>query len=407
MRKNASTTRNAVIFALAGAFAPIASNVITLVAQGESIPGALSYVSDQIDEFVPASSFSALIWIITGLGLLRYGARSNQAGRMVLRLAATFAMTSIAPRLLDGGNALANVGTILNFPENIIAVLRAGGLFGLASWLQSAGSGAGANDTRWTRSPPIARGAHQVTRLLCGHALLGGASFRRTILGFFDERWTALAPEFGVDIRLVLRVATVERDRNDRFWLGFGAIGVFYLLIYTAWPGIVLIPLAGSVALYFVKARETRKRAKTFSADAFDLDRTLATPWLRDHHPPHWRGESEMSVTLPRADQNLIVYSGFNPFVGCGSELGGWSFVTFIDKPKLEGAPCSIQSFTTAQLYDAVTKAVTALNIPEFRCRDLFFASGTDVRDDKDVMWAGLASLPRQTLGGEVAERMP
>jgi len=104
---------------------------------------------------------------------------------------------------------------------------------------------------------------------------------------------------------------------------------------------------------------------------------------------------------LPRDDQNLVVYGGFVPFVGAGHDWGGWSLVTFVDKPKVKGAGDKVRPFTIADLDGAIDTAMAAMRLPGLWCREYYFVRGLDIKGDPDIL-ADLAHRPRQVIAAEL-----
>ncbi|MDE3198534.1 MAG: hypothetical protein KGN84_19455, partial [Acidobacteriota bacterium] len=101
---------------------------------------------------------------------------------------------------------------------------------------------------------------------------------------------------------------------------------------------------------------------------------------------------------LPRADQNLIVYSGFSPFVGAGTNLGGWSFVVDISRPSTTlGYTERPEPFTVDQLYDAIERRLEDAGLEGLALKDYFFVSGRDIRENREIL-PDLFGRPTQVL---------
>ncbi len=387
-----------IVFAAVGALSAPLSRWVYAVFSGmpaEPFDIILDWEPGVSDQYLWFCVANAIIWALTGAALLGSRLNATPAGWVIASIIA-FAAIAILPFSMSGGDGLAR---LLDYPANMFAIGKVAVLMGLVRLTGGAtGSrdGGGSLRSAPARLPPLTRGQDQVTRLLCGQAILGAEAFRAQILRSFEQNWKALAPEFGVDIGLVARVATAERRRFLRSAMAMGVLGLIAWLAMAGFPPIAL--LAG-VAAMIVAARhafQTRRLAKHFRPGAYSAQqaRRAFDVELR----PHTR--------LPDPGDELVVYSGFNPFVGAGAELGGWSIAVLTDKPKLEGAPSSIRPFTIADLYEALRGAVGTLAIAELSSRRMFFVAGTDIRDDADILGGDLAAFPRQRINEARAEAM-
>lgn len=88
-----------------------------------------------------------------------------------------------------------------------------------------------------------------------------------------------------------------------------------------------------------------------------------------------------------KTSENLVIYSGYSPFVGSGIDIGGWSFVVDIDKGKnnLEGL-YEPEDFDISEIYEAVDKEIESLNISNLTVTDKVFINGKKVRDNKELL---------------------
>ena len=87
---------------------------------------------------------------------------------------------------------------------------------------------------------------------------------------------------------------------------------------------------------------------------------------------------------LPTANQNLLIYSGFTPFVGAGFRLDdteGWSFPINISRPKeFLGSTWPIKPFELKDLYDCVVLSLKQCDFRGFSPCDYIFIQGTQVQ---------------------------
>jgi len=240
---------------------------------------------------------------------------------------------------------------------------------------------------------------NETTRYLCASAFLSGASFRETILKPFRETHRAAAPELGADMRLVAQVCKFA-DRRAILWsMGFALLLIpAAILTVASSPDealglyMVLAILAG--ILYFVKmSRERYSLIRPFLRQTFNSEE-VTKKYASSFEPK--------SGTVPQADQNLVVYGGFLPFVGAGVDMGGWSFAVSTIKPIEEIHSHKPLVFTTSELYSAIEDGIDSLGIEEIHSEDFYFVRGTDIRDDREIL-ANEYGHPSQVLRPEVA----
>lgn len=374
--------------------------------------GMFGAASEDIYRIASKALATGLTWVVLGYLLTRLGRPAQVTGWALRIAAATIALGPVNllmgsifsffvdSELYDPGFVWltplvwqAAFGWLMQPPYNVLVLAQGTVLVIVANWLSDAGAplarGSGRGEA--PTSDFGAGGPEQATRLLCGNAFLAGAGFRETVLSFYEKNWNAVAPEFGLDVKL-LTAACIEARAHDRLFMpvfaGFAIFGALCLAAEAPF-GVAACILAAAV-LQFVRKRRQRTFAEMFRRDAFDpvsaAGRFAADP------------DRRVQDALPRNDQNLIVYRGFSPFVGAGMDLGGWSFATFVDKPAVAGEPDNIKAFTASELDAAICEAVTSLHIPELACRDFYFVRGTDVRGDSTVI-ADPALRPAQILG--------
>jgi len=79
---------------------------------------------------------------------------------------------------------------------------------------------------------------------------------------------------------------------------------------------------------------------------------------------------------LAEADAaNLVIYSGFSPFVGAGTGIGGWSFAIDLTRAR-EVSRKTNSEFRLKELYDFLQTRIEALSIEEVTVRDQIYISG-------------------------------
>jgi len=93
-------------------------------------------------------------------------------------------------------------------------------------------------------------------------------------------------------------------------------------------------------------------------------------------------GTALQLATLSDPDQNVIVYSGFLPFVGSGVDLDGWSFAIDVTKGAQKmTATLMPEPLQVRELYDCIDQAMKALKLPRLTISDKLYVHGTAISD--------------------------
>ncbi len=214
---------------------------------------------------------------------------------------------------------------------------------------------------------------HETTRYLCGAAYTD-AGFRDAVLTRGREGFRARAPEVGVDVAMVTdhcRRALRSKAVRD---LVLCPLSVVVLLAAAATYGsfgMGLLPqrlaLICGLGAIVITAWEA------FSLDGLIRRRLTREGFRRQHAAPE-----------PHADSgNLVVYSGFSPFVGSGSDLGGWSFAVDLERARDGVQARPLRSFELADLYRHIDGGFKALRLPNLQLSRKLFVSGRAIRGDR------------------------
>lgn len=221
----------------------------------------------------------------------------------------------------------------------------------------------------------------QTTRLLCASAFLAGTQYRERILNHFEHESRGVSPELGVNTRLVVMVCQYARIRArnlDRYLflvllasLLFSAIDLVF--------GIFVFLLTATAVHFKMTYEERVDLVPRFLKENFDEPTTEAL----------FASQLDNKITsaLPREDQNLVVYTGFTPFVGAGIYMGGWSFVVDVSKPD-----CTLEyrtypkSFTVEELYADVRSGISSSQLEGIAIKDCFFVNGREIRKDRELL---------------------
>jgi len=233
----------------------------------------------------------------------------------------------------------------------------------------------------------MSKSADQSTRLLGASVLLGHGGARQKVIEWLRDPNRAIAPEIGVDLKLVIQLARwAERHERLLWWkyLLIFVIAAVIAIFEAASDGTGIVAMVGgSIAAGIVWMRKQARNRNDFAArfapgrfDAADVARRFP-------------GELEERdfTALPGDEQNFFVYSGFTPFVGSGHDLGGWSVAIATDKAKeVFGEPVSIETFDAGSLYQAIDADIENLALPGVERRDCYFASGADLRENRSLL---------------------
>jgi hypothetical protein len=226
-----------------------------------------------------------------------------------------------------------------------------------------------------------------------------GSRYRNTVLQWLKDQNRAVPPEIGLDVELIARVCNYMNNRETRYLLLFLVAGTVALITSVIDTMLAVIFLtAGSAAIYFRKVYQERYDfAAKFQRDMFDSQR-VSSEFRVDLDREHRSG-------LPKHGQNLVVYKGFTPFIGAGSDLGGWSFTVATDKPKESfGRNPEPKRFTVGELYDAVDRSIAALGLDGLYCQEYYFVNGADIREDRTLL-PDPNGRPVQVLESELSAR--
>lgn len=235
------------------------------------------------------------------------------------------------------------------------------------------------------------RAQDEVTRLLSAQAFLGGRSFREKVLGFFRSREDATAPEHGLNVRLLTQVCLAAEREQAPFDRAFVAAAAVCLCGFVAtW----MLPL-GLIATGAVNVgmhHLARARARIFLRSKFD--HAVCVREFGSEVVPE-----PIEASLPRDDQNVVLYSGFVPFVGAGSPQGFWSFNCALKAPRDLGSKQGVIPFATNELYSHIKSSLEAMSIPNLQCIDRLFVNGCEARG-LGSLCEGNSLRPLQVLSG-------
>ncbi len=225
------------------------------------------------------------------------------------------------------------------------------------------------------------------TRYLCAAAHLDPAFCDAVIQQLIEEDHKAIGLSYGVDLPTILMHCLVARRRRDIRDITIAILFIISLfsvnwreLSVLTWYLIYLNPFfVISFAIIFAEAWYTR-----YGILLSSLSRGKFKP---DAMQFKLHGKSRAKIAAIDATQtgNVVVYSGFTPFVGAGYDIGGWSFSIRVDKGKedIGGQPLQPLPIDVMHLYQEITDEVLKLGLNELSISDKVFINGREVRYTK------------------------
>ena len=243
----------------------------------------------------------------------------------------------------------------------------------------------------------MAKPANNPTRLLLATAVLKGSLFRLRVLDRARAGVRSVTPEVGLDMDLILRFYRQMETRQTGVQLAqILLLGLAVLSAASTEPWLVVVVLL-SLLVHFLKMTGDRHHylPKLYreNFDQADFRRQVNT---------HLSGQEEEAVSDPA--QNVIVYSGFNPFVGSGVQLGMWSFAIDVTR-RAENSPSqSPLQFRLLEFLDTIGAAADRLELRHTEVRDTLFIKGSDIPKD-GLFQSDRHSRPRQLVDPAVVGR--
>lgn len=227
------------------------------------------------------------------------------------------------------------------------------------------------------------------TRYLASSAFIHGTKFYSAVLNTLRQHARAVCTELGLDLDLLARVCSYVERRDTLYQIAFAivSIGSFWLIDieavqYNSDYTSLVVAAIPSMLLYCVNRMHNRSLLRSlFSSESYTSDAVK-------HNAKFLQTLSKPLVTsFPSPEQNVIVYHGFEPFVGAGITIGGWSFTIDCsrptDDPLQQRTP---HPFSVPELYTAIAQSLQSLRCDGLDVRDYLFVHGSDIRDDREFL---------------------
>jgi hypothetical protein len=238
------------------------------------------------------------------------------------------------------------------------------------------------------------------TRYLCAAAQLD-RTFRTQVLEkILDEEYRVISIPAGVDL---LAVAKHCLDAKRRKFIRNIVISILFLMawIRAYWQlsfgyygyldpaSALFLSIISSFASFYFFLAWVAVVFETWTTRY----QTIAKHLLKQNFSPD-------SITLPpeaeakirrklagvmnEEECNVVIYSGFSPFVGSGKDIGGWSFTLDISKGKEEMKVVQEpEPFTVQELYSCIDSDITRLHLQGTNIQDKVFVNGQEIRGDQ------------------------
>jgi hypothetical protein len=227
-----------------------------------------------------------------------------------------------------------------------------------------------------------------VTRHLCasahldhGRFRLSGQKFRRAVLEDIGRHpYRAVGASPGVELAPVIvhcRAANARKHVRDAVLTALLLALILAVAVADTTAERVVVGLCVAVIAWEV----------VYTEIAFAVNRVVAPLLLRGSQAPSPEvpsGQDEQLDAVLAAERgNITVYSGFSPFVGAGTELGGWSFALDTNQGKSElGRTWTPAPFTLEELYAHVADALSQLSGAGVAIDDQIYVDGREIRED-------------------------
>jgi hypothetical protein len=237
--------------------------------------------------------------------------------------------------------------------------------------------------------------ANNVTRQLCASTYLT-PGLSDNIISFIKNPYKAIVHPPGIDPVVLLKHALNARRQQRLFYtiLFLPALAGIICAILAEFEIAVILFFIIYVAVivrYFVNKRFIKDH---FLSGNFNFNFSYDGP-----------GKDLVTRLQENTTKNVVYYSGYSPFVGCGYEVGGWSFVIDIDKGKTElGHTETPKPFQEDELYFNVSRELLQLKIENLTIDNKIYFNGKELRSNKDIL-PNILSHPVTEVSSEYTKK--
>lgn len=228
--------------------------------------------------------------------------------------------------------------------------------------------------------------ASQITRYLCA-AVHQDRGFREHVIDeVVNQPYRAVCPSYGVDlVAVVCHALAAQRQRLLRD-LALVALLLAALISIVSTDGLVL---NRSVMLFLVFIGLLSWFVVAFDAwwERYVVlvgGLSLRAPRARQPNQPRsGRLASRLAAITRVQSSNVVVFSGFTPFVGSGDLQENWSFAIDIEKgakDPVTGRRKTPKLFSAGDLYAALATNLATIGLPNLRVEERLLVNGVDVR---------------------------
>ncbi|HMG76299.1 MAG TPA: hypothetical protein VK582_22690 [Pyrinomonadaceae bacterium] len=250
-----------------------------------------------------------------------------------------------------------------------------------------------------------------MTRYLCATAYLNCDFRNKVIENLLYERHRAIGLCHGVDLPILVKHCLAARRRV--FFRDMLVVSLFPITLFLTafilpeaprdlsdFGNLIVIWLLSFSLSFMIVAWETWTRHEIVSEH-----------FLKDNYDPNYsRIKVNAKTTLKlqqiteKQNANVVVYSGFSPFVGSGMDMGGWSFSLNVRKGREDlGKRREPQDFEIGELYSSLVDSMVGLNFEGLITEDRLFVNGKDIRNDRRFLLTPLSS-PESTVGTDLID---
>jgi hypothetical protein len=223
-----------------------------------------------------------------------------------------------------------------------------------------------------------------------------------------EHKHQALASSWGIDpITIVKHCLIARRIGRIRDLLLFIPVlsALLGLVLALAAPPIGFLVLFISLAGAFGIIAWERWKVE------FDIVRRTFTKKNFDPNCQHQRFDHEAEQTFREVEEaqqsNVVIYSEFSPFVGCGTDMGAWTLTVDVTKGREElGSRTPPRAFKVEELYTSIAEKLRSLDFPSCSVENKLCISGLDVRDDTflpDIMARPRTQIDENSMESYIA----